>query len=148
MNLLILNSRVLKILLLALTVIFLVSNFSPVKAAGLVPCGGTGEPVCGFCHIFVLFNNIVNFLFRLVPPAAAFMLMVAGVKFFMAVDNPGEVKNAQNVIKSVIIGLIIIYGAWALVGAFLSAIGLATWTQNIFSSWWSQGLFQINCPTP
>lgn len=118
------------------------------QAAGLVPCGGTLEPTCGFCHLFVLFNNIVNFLFRLVPPVAALMLMFAGVKFFLAVENPGEVSKAKDLIKSVIIGLIIIYGAWAFVGTFLSAIGLATWTQNIFSSWWSQGFFQINCPTP
>lgn len=136
---------------IALIFIFISSLFilpSSTQAAGLVPCGGTGEPTCGFCHVFVLFNNIVNFLFRLVPPVAALMLMFAGVKFFMAVDNPGEVKNAQNVIKSVVIGLIIIYGAWAFVGAFLSAIGLATWTENMFISWWSQGFFQINCPTP
>lgn len=148
MKISIINSQFSKLISIFFIVIslFLVPNLT--QAAGLVPCGGTGESPCGFCHLFVLFNNILNFLFRLVPPIAALMLFFAGVKFFMAIDNPGEVKNAQNIIKSVIIGLIIIYGAWAFVGAFLSTIGLATWTQNMFSSWWTNGLFQINCPTP
>ena len=47
------------------------------QAAGLVPCGGPGEPVCTFCHLFVLFNNVIKFvMFDLVPPAAVLMLVV------------------------------------------------------------------------
>lgn len=127
----------------------------PTQAAGLVPCGLPAddpattnvneEDPCGFCNFFDLFNNILNFIFRLIPAVAAFMLFMAGIKFFMAVENPNDAKAALDMIKSVIIGLIIIFAAWALVGAFLATIGLNDWTLNIFQNWWEKGLFELNC---
>lgn len=118
----------------------------PAWAASLVPCGGRGESGCQFCHLFVLLNNILHFVFRLVPVIAVLMLFFAGIKFFMAAENPGEAQRAKEIIKSVIIGLIIIYAAWAFIGAFLATIGLNDWTFNIFQNWWSKGLFELNCP--
>jgi len=95
------------------------------ESQGLVPCGGPGNP-CQLCHLFVLFNNIVNFiLFKLVPPLAVFMLVIGGVTFLFAGGSPETLERAKKILTAAVMGLIIIYGAWMIVGFFLSAIGLS-----------------------
>jgi len=127
--------------------------------AGLVPCGHTiddpktpnideSQP-CTFCDFFVMTDNILDFL--LLPPdgivfiIAVLMLVVGGVMFFFAGANPNALQTAKRIITSTIIGLVIIYAAFVIVGSILSAIGLADWTTEIYKNWWQKGFFQINC---
>lgn len=125
-------------------------------ANGLVPCGydldGDGvyedNERCQLCHFFVLFERIIDFvLFKLVPPIAVLMLVIGGVMFFFAAGNPGALARAKSIITTTVIGLIIIYVAFLLIGMFLLSIGLADWTTDIYKSWWKEGLFTIECPT-
>jgi len=95
------------------------------QGAGLVPCGGEGESPCTFCHLFVLLNNIIKFLLiDIVPPVAVLMLVVGGIMFFFGGPNPSSLNNAKNVIKSVVIGLLIVYTAWILINTILTTSGL------------------------
>jgi len=110
---------------------------------GLVPCGGTDCP-CQFCDLFVLFKKIVDFLlFTIVPPLAILMLVIAGAMYMLAhmevVGSPNWIIQAKSLIWSVVIGLIIIYGAWLIVSLFFQIIGIAEWTD--LKAWW-----QIKCP--
>lgn len=143
-------------------IIFLILFFAPLLAQAadwlpLVPCGGcaksnptTGEcitpqPACQFCHFFVLFKNIVNFfLFDIVPVLAALMIVIAGLYFFLAGQNPAMLTKARDILTATLWGLIIIYGAWIFVNMFLTFPGLinASWGWNP-ANW-----FQIDCPTP
>lgn len=101
---------------------------------GLVPCGTKTCP-CKLCDFFIMFDNIVRFvLFKLVPPVAVLMLMIGGVMFFLAGGNPGSLSKAQGLLKSVALGLLIIYGAWLLINSFFLAIGVAEWT-NLKEGW-------------
>ena len=119
-----------------------------VSAAGLVPCGGQGEPPCQFCHIFVMLNKIANFvLIKFIPPIATLMLVIGGAMFLTSAGNPSQADQGRKIMTSVIIGLVAIYGAWLIVGLFFQSIGLAAWTTNIYKNWWTQGVFQIpGCP--
>ncbi|MCD6094464.1 hypothetical protein J7J39_00960, partial [bacterium] len=112
---------------------------------GLVPCGTPCCP-CTLCDFFILLDNIVDFvIFRLVPPVALFLLILGGVLFIVSMDNPQTISWAKRIIKSVIIGLVLIYASYSLVGLFLSSIGLAQWTENIYRDWWQNGFFTIEC---
>ena len=111
-----------------------------VNAAGLVPCGGPGQSQCQFCHLFILFDNIVDFvLFTLVPPIAVLMLVIGGAMLFFAAGNPGKLTDAKSIFSSVIIGLILVYGAWVIAGLFFATIGVSDWT-GLESGW-----FTFNC---
>jgi len=120
--------------------------------AGLVPCGlSVDDPstpknetlACGFCDFFKLIDNLFDFVMRMVIVVATLMLVVGGVYFFFAGANPGALETGKKIITSTIIGLVIIFSAFLIVGTVLSAIGLADWTQNIYKNWWSEGFFQI-----
>lgn len=110
-----------KIILILFLIIFPVF----VQAAGLVPCGGPGEPVCTFCHLFVMFNNVIKFvMFNLVPPVAVLMLVVGGIMYFFAGTSPSALTSAKSIITSVAIGLMIIFCSWVIVNTVLVKSGI------------------------
>jgi type IV secretory pathway VirB2 component (pilin) len=137
------------LLALSLLAVLFFSSLPGFAQARLVPCGldaddplttnfDESEP-CQLCHIFVLFDNIVDFiLFEVVPLLAVLMIVIAGVILMTASDNPANVNKTKEVLKAVIIGLVLIYGAWFLINLFFLAIGLADWKMN-------EGWFNYPC---
>jgi type IV secretory pathway VirB2 component (pilin) len=127
--------------LLVLAVLFFSLIPGQVFSVSLVPCGGSGQDPCKLCHLFVLFDNIVKFvLFDIVPPIAILMVVIGGVMFFAAVGDPAKIGKATSLLTAVVIGLVIIYGAWLLINLFFSLIGVAEWTGL------KEGWFKIDCP--
>ncbi len=141
-----------------LTLVFGILSAGFASAAGIVPCGqNTDDPdtaidesaPCTLCHFFFLITNIINFiLFKLAGPLALLMLIIGGAMFMLASGNPQTISRARALIGSVLIGLVIIYGAYFIIGLFLQTIGLADWTEDIYRSWWENGFFNINCDVP
>jgi amino acid transporter len=97
-------------------------------SAQLVPCGGKDNP-CQLCHIFVLLDKILDFVFlQFVPPIAVLAVVIGGVYFFMAGGDPAKLGKAKAVLTTVVIGLVIVYGSWLLINSFFMAIGVSEWT--------------------
>ena len=124
--------------------------------AGLVPCGlsedDPGQPgdqtvSCQLCHLFVMMDNWIDgLLFMVVPPLAVLMIAIGGGMYIISQGNPEMLGRAKKLFTSVVIGLLIIYGAFLIIGTFLWAIGLADWTTQIYQNWWKEGFFEIPCP--
>ncbi len=107
--------------------------------ASLVPCGSRIDDTttseidesqpCTLCHFFVLFGNVIDFLMiQIVPPLAILIIVYGGIKFMIAGESKEKVDEAKKLMKAVIIGLFIIFGAWIFLNAFFSAIGVQEWT--------------------
>jgi len=136
-------------------IIFLIATPLLANSKGLVPCSlhpKEGEHFCTFCDIFVLFNNVVNYLL-LPPPSgggivfilAILLVAIGGFMYVFAYVTPSEggpemLGRAKSLFKSVAIGLLIIYGAWLFVNTFFMLIGVSEWT-GLKEGWW-----QIKCP--
>ncbi len=134
--------------LIFLVTIFLIltSSFETAQAQGapevctrgIVRCGNPcrGYPHhCSLCDVPELILNIIQFLFVcVIPPLALIAIIGAGIIIMVSGDNPALQSRARSIIKNTIIGLVIAYGAWILVGTFLTLIGVADWTG--LSSWW------------
>jgi len=126
------------------TALLLLSLIAPGQAlaicdGAIVPCGRSGTPDCEFCHIFELINNILVFVLTCaVPIIGSVMLVWGGFMFFSSVESPEKVKDAKNIIKAVVIGMVIIFIAWVFLNSFLTAIGVAEWTG--LKDWW-----QVKC---
>jgi hypothetical protein len=114
-----------KILSILPTILLLV----PLSArAQLVPCGGEDNP-CQLCHLFVLLDNVLDFIFLdFVPPIAIIAVVIGGIYFFTAGGDPAKVGKAKTVLTTVAVGLLIIYGSWLLISSFFLAIGVSEWT--------------------
>ena len=131
-----------------------IANGTEIKYEGLVPCGkatagpGASAPVtipCQLCHIFVMFGGIINFLiWGITMPAAVLLFVIGGAMLIFASGKPDLIKKGNDIIRSVAIGLIIIFVAYLVVGTFLKFIGLADWTLAIYKDW-NSGFFKFNC---
>ena len=144
------------ILLIVILGGLLLFSFVQPAQAGLVPCGlqqddlkqdGDQTVPCQLCHTFVLFNNVVDFLlFRIIPPLAVLMLVIGGFMYIFSYFGPAQVipgggkggpamlGQAKKLIFSVVIGIVIMFGAWAIVNTFFQAIGVEEWTG--LKTWW------------
>ena len=130
---------------------------------GLVPCGkkvsvggtwdkdtrkcagGTLQTVhCQFCHFFVMIDGIFDFVLKyVVPPIAVLMLVIGGIMFYFAGGKPELVTRGKGLIKAVVIGLFLAYGAFMLVGTVLKIIGVAEWTG--LQKFTTNFIFTIDC---
>lgn len=89
-------------------------------AAGLVPCGGQGEPACSLCHLFELAQGITKFLtFTIAPILAVLAVAWGGFNIFLAGASPDKVKTGRNAITKAAVGLLIVFGAWVAINEVL-----------------------------
>jgi len=100
---------------------------------------------CQLCHFFLMIDNTVDYVvIKLVPLLAIFMLVVAGIMFYLGGVRPELLSRAKVLIKGVVIGLLLIYGAYMIVNIFLTVLGAAH--VNSVSQVFKNGIFSIECP--
>ena len=125
---------------------------SSVKADKLTAeqCGvseGAFVPVkytpCQLCHFFVMFDETIDFFLNsIVFPVGALMLVIGGLMFITAVEDPGRIEKAKKLITSTFLGLIIIFSAWTVINLFFVVIGISDFAPQADPNKW----FVINCP--
>ena len=112
---------------------------------GIVPCG-TPCCRCGFCDFFILIDHIVDFImFKIAPVLGVLMIIIGGVMFLVSSGDPARIGRAKKIVIYSIVGLLIIYTAYIMVGLILKNIGLADWSTELYKSWWSSGVYEIDC---
>lgn len=95
----------------------------------LVPCGRSSqdlpntvvvEGACSLCHLFVLGQNIVDFLTKAIAPSLAVLAFAwAGFKILTSGGSPGARQGGIQIIRNTIIGLLIIFGAWIIIDTLI-----------------------------
>ena len=113
---------------------------------GIMPkCVESETTACGICDVFELILNIISFLlFTIIPPLAILMFVIGGAAFIFSAGNPAMLSNGKRIMTSVIIGIVIAYGSYLIVGEILRALGLANFAVGLYHSWFG-GAFQITC---
>ncbi|MFA5764055.1 MAG: pilin [Candidatus Paceibacterota bacterium] len=91
-------------------------------AAGLVPCGGFGEPVCDFKQLAIMINNFVNWFLGISVSIAAITFAVAGGKMLLNPENESNRTDAKEMFKKTAMGLVIILVAWLVVHTVIVAL--------------------------
>lgn len=133
-------------LILSLIFFGLFSNNICFAQEGLVPC--TAQE-CTLCHLFVLIDNIVDFLFKFILwPLATLLLVTGGLMLYFSADNPGMIEKAKDLMKSVAIGLGIILSAFLIISLVFNAIGLSDWAKPIYQGLLEGNFIEIQCETP
>jgi len=113
--------------------------FPPLVSAKLIKCGGEGERECTLCDFFVLFKDILDYLWGwLVPVLAGFFFAWGAFQFLLAGEDINKVERGKTIMRNVLIGLLIVYGSYYVIGAFFEIIGVAGWT--------GLGTWKIQCP--
>ncbi len=107
--------------------LFMVSFVQPVRAAGLVPCEGIDNPDptknCNFDTLIILLNNIASFvMFRL--PIILLVIVFAwnGVMLIYKSDRAGALKDIKKNLWNVLLGYLLIVGAYIIVKTFITLL--------------------------
>jgi hypothetical protein len=113
------------------------------RAAGLVPCGGEGEPLCNLCYVFVMIDRIFDFFsLQIVPPISIILVVVSGFMMILSLGGQKWILFARNLLKSVVIATLVFYGAWMVINSSFAIFGVSKW-QGI-----TDGGFKVECSVP
>lgn len=100
-------------------------------AAGLVPCGGPGEPDCTTQSVTILTNTLITFLFTMLSVIAVIVLVYAGFTMLTSGGDVSAAKKAKSMFTNVVIGIIIILASWLVIDTILAMLtgkGLSYWS--------------------
>ena len=117
-----------KKIFLLFTLLFLA--VSPVSGDGLVPCDGwdcTSDDLTGM--VGSIFDLIA---FQIVPALAVIGFVIAGIIMITSGGDPAKFNRGKSAMIAIVVGLIIVYLAWAIVKLFIDIIGGAEWTKMFF----------------
>jgi len=99
--------------------------------ASLVPCGlHEDDPStwwnetceCTLCHLWLLGKRVIDFLTLLSIPVATLIFVVAGVILLTSGDSEQRREKGKDMITKAVIGLIIVFASWLLVGSVLNTL--------------------------
>lgn len=105
-------------------------------AQGVVPCnpkvvGGQLVDNCGFCQVGQLIKNGSDWIVKISGILVVILIIYAGLRMVLAVGATSAKTDARRFITKVLIGYVILLGAWMLVDTFIkflipgSAFGVA-----------------------
>ena len=103
------------------------------NAAGLVPCGGTGQSPCTWCHFGDLAIRIINFMMYLVFPLAAAMIVMGGIFIMTSSGSSDRFSRGKEIITSAVIGILIALLSWIIIDTIIST--LAVGFKGIVGPW-------------
>lgn len=128
-----------KIYKLTNTFLLAVLILPQVASARLVECGSRANP-CNLCDLYILVQNIINFLMWGIAPAlAVFVIAWGGFNILIAGGEPAKKQAGYKAIKTAIVGLLIVFGAWIIINEFLLFFSSqTTGTATIFSNPWTE----------
>ena len=97
----------------------------------LVPCKGkplkgVGENTCTFIDLMTLIDRIIQLMLYLAMILAVISFIYAGFKLLFSGGNEEAISTAKHIFWSVLIGLVLAYGAWVIVHFLLTTLGVKT----------------------
>lgn len=89
----------------------------------LVQCGGPGQNPCTYNDLVDLVGRIVNFAIMYIAiPVGVVFIIYGGVLIMISGGNEGKVTKAKELLRSVAVGLLITFGAWAIIQTVLNLL--------------------------
>ena len=94
------------------------------SAQALVTCGNPGSPQCTLNDFTAIFTTITTIIMTTVAPGLGIIfLIIGGLQILFSAGNPEMFGAGKKVIIATIIGLVLVYGALAIINFVLGAIG-------------------------
>lgn len=91
-------------------------------AKGLVPCGGSGEPACGWDEFNQLIEKIMNFMLIIAIPIAIVVIIYGGFLFMTSGGSEKRIADGKRAIFAAIVGLAIVFGSYIIITTVIRAL--------------------------
>lgn len=104
---------------------------NPTEGQPLVPCGNPGQEACTIDYFFEMLERIYNFIvWNIATPLAIIGLTIGGIFMLISAGDPGLFNKGKEILKWSIIGLVLVFGSFVIIGFILKT--LLGYTGN----WW------------
>jgi hypothetical protein len=78
-------------------------------------CKGSDVSITAVSNVIVLISNVIQILLLLAGSLGVIFLIVGGIFYVISAGDPARLKRAKEIITNVIVGLVIIFLAYAVV---------------------------------
>ncbi|SRR5260221_6835754 len=106
------------------------------ETINLTPKSGTGTNIENL-PTNVTFNSIISGGITLILVVAAilffFMLVIGGIRWILSGGDKGQTEAARNQITAALVGLVIVFAAWAIATLISSLFGLTLFGTSGFT---------------
>lgn len=102
-----------------------------VLAAGLVPCGGAGEPVCQTCHLGQLAVTVFAWLVQALGVIVVMIIVFGGLRLGASVGDASAKQNVKRLISKAIFGYMLLLAAYMLVDTLVKMMV----TDSVYGVW-------------
>lgn len=98
-----------------------------------IPClgqNGLMPDTYDYCGLLQLGQNLINFMLTMTPIIAVAVIVYGGFRIMTSGGSPEGLEAGYDMIKTAVIGLAIVFGAWLIVSTilhFLGANNASTW---------------------
>src|SRR3989304_1768870 len=90
-------------------------------AAGLVPCGGSNEPVCDEAQFIKLVVNMLDFAITyLAFPLVVLFFLIGGFLLLTSGGSPNRVEQGKKAITGAVVGLVIVLTSVVVIHTFFT----------------------------
>lgn len=100
---------------------------------GMVPCGRLADDPstptndeskdCSFCHLALVANGVIDYLFKIASTVALLALVFAGLLYILSAGNPSKKNAARSYVANILKGYAMVFLAFLIVDFILSAWG-------------------------
>jgi hypothetical protein len=127
--------------------LFIIIIFLPLfsQAAGLVPCGNEGEPVCNLCFLIKGIDDLVDWGLGILIIVALLAIFVSGIMYIVSIGDNQMMETSKNFMKSAVIGVVVFLCAWLVVNITMNILGVNINSITGYGNWWN---FDIICDVP
>lgn len=95
--------------------------------AAFVPCGTSGNDTpCTLCHIVIMGKGIMDWGMQVMAAIGLVVITAMGIMYIVSAGDEGMIKNAKSGIKSSLIGVGVMLGAWLIVNTLLLLVAQET----------------------
>ncbi len=79
-------------------------------------CDSAGNiQLAAVSDVFVIMGNVLRILIALSGAIAVIVIIVAAIYYVISMGDPGRVKKAKDMLTNLVIGLVLLIGAYAVV---------------------------------
>ena len=110
---------------LAVVAAIFTAAFSFAEAAGVINCGGPGQPSCQVCDAYALSEGLLGYIVWTIAPLVAVIAIMAyglGMIWKAAEQNPAGVYKYKRAITAAVIGIVVIFLAEGMVNLIIGAL--------------------------
>lgn len=107
-------------LLFSLVLLFIVGLPMSSASAAFVPCGtAASDTPCTLCHIVIMGKGIMDWGMQIMVAIGLVVITAMGIMYIVSAGDEGMIKDAKAGIKTSLIGVGVMLGAWLLVNTTL-----------------------------